>query len=181
MFINCTCLGSRLESSSQRVCRVLKTVRLLQFLHLMSCRNLLGLPERRPIIPDGLEKESGIPCTDPGGNGWFGRVAAQSPLAKGTSNEFSEASRRTIKELGNIELYDLGEISQTVQCTTCLKYSKEGAFHCTCGVCLVLSPEQTEDRDTDLNNGRMITGKQKTQKENSEEVTTRLHGAPITY
>ena len=82
--------------------------------HLMSCRNLLGLPERRPIIPEGQEKESGIPCIDPGGGGWFGRVAAQSPFAKGTSNEFSEASRRTIKELGNIELNDLGEISQTV-------------------------------------------------------------------
>ena len=80
----------------------------------MSCRILLGLPERRPIIPEGQEKESGIPCIDPGGGGWFGRVAAQSPFAKGTSNEFSEASRRTVKELGNIELYDLGEISQTV-------------------------------------------------------------------
>ena len=154
---------------------------MLQFLHLMSCRNLLGLPEGRPIIPDGLEKESGIPCIAPGGGGWFGRVAAQSPFAKRTSNAFSEASRRTNKELGIIELFNLGESSQSVQCTTCLKYSEEGAFYCTCGVCLVLSPEQTEDRDTDLNNGRMITGKQKTQRKDSEEENTRLYGAPMAY
>ena len=38
---------------------------------------------------------------------------------KGTSNMFSEASRRTIKELGNVELYELGEMSKTVQCATC--------------------------------------------------------------
>ena len=29
---------------------------------------------------DGLETESGIPCIDPGGGGWFGRTAEQSPL-----------------------------------------------------------------------------------------------------
>ena len=48
------------------------------FLHLMSCRNLLGLPDRRSIFPDGQETESGIPCIDPGGGGWFGQVAEQS-------------------------------------------------------------------------------------------------------
>ena len=37
---------------------------------------------------------------------------------------FSGASRRTIKELGNIELYELGELSKTVQCQTCLRCSK---------------------------------------------------------
>ena len=33
---------------------------------------------------------------------------------KGFSNTFSEASRRTLKELGNIELFGLGQISKTV-------------------------------------------------------------------
>ena len=50
------------------------------FLHIMSCRNLLGVPERRSTFPDGLEKESGIPCIDPGGGGWFDRLVDQSPL-----------------------------------------------------------------------------------------------------
>ena len=43
-------------------------------------------------------------------------------LAKeGTSNVFSEASRRTIKELGNVELFELGEISKTVHGVACLR------------------------------------------------------------
>ena len=46
----------------------------------MSCRNLLGLPDRRPIFPDRLETESGIPCVDPGSGGSFGRMAEQSRL-----------------------------------------------------------------------------------------------------
>ena len=50
------------------------------FLHLMSCRNLLGLLQRRSTFPVGLETESGIQCIDPGGGGWFGRVAGQSLL-----------------------------------------------------------------------------------------------------
>ena len=37
----------------------------------------------------------------------------------GKFNGFSEASRGTMKELGNIELYELGEISKTVQCQAC--------------------------------------------------------------
>ena len=52
----------------------------------MSCRNLLGLPERRSSYPDGLETESGIPCIDPRGGGWFGRLAEQSPLTETLGN-----------------------------------------------------------------------------------------------
>ena len=48
----------------------------------MSCRNLLGLPERRSTLPDGLETESEIHCNDPGGGVWFGRRAEQSPLTQ---------------------------------------------------------------------------------------------------
>ena len=44
---------------------------------------------------------------------------------RGKSNTFTGASWRTIKELGNIELYKLGEISKTVQCQTCLSCSKD--------------------------------------------------------
>ena len=94
---------------------------------------------------------------------------------KDTCNTFSEASKRTVKELGNIELYELGEISKTIQCPTCLRYPMEGTVYCTSGVCLMPLPEQTrkitnrfetmsnpfysikkripEDQDTDLSNG----------------------------
>ena len=64
---------------------------------------------------------------------------------KGKFNTFSKASRRTIKELGNIELFELGEISKTVQCPTCPRYSKEGTSYCTCGLRRVLSPEKTRN------------------------------------
>ena len=62
------------------------------FLHLMSCRDLLGLPERRLTFRDGLETESGIPCIDPSGAGWFGPVAEQSPLTGCEPNNLIEIS-----------------------------------------------------------------------------------------
>ena len=74
-FIQGTCIGSRLDESCQHVSRVLKTVRLVHNLIVLS-----QPPERRFTFPDGLETESGIPCIDPSGGGWFGRVAEQSPL-----------------------------------------------------------------------------------------------------
>ena len=63
---------------------------------------------------------------------------------KDISSTFSEASRRTIKELGNIEFFELGEIAKKVQCPSCFMYSKEGTVYCLCGICLVNSLEQTE-------------------------------------
>ena len=62
----------------------------------------------------------------------------------GKSNEFSEASRRKIKDIGNIGLYELGETDRANQCSSCLRHSKEGTVYCVCGKCLMPSPEQTE-------------------------------------
>ena len=62
-------------------------------------------------------------------------------VKKGKSNIFSEASRGKIKEFGNVELFEFGEISKTVQCTACIKYTPEGLFYCTCDVCLMPTPE----------------------------------------
>ena len=59
----------------------------------------------------------------------------------GKFNEFSEASTRTFRELGNIELYELGETSKTVQCQEGVKYALEGLLYCPCGVCLMPSLE----------------------------------------
>ena len=78
-FFQCTCIGSRLESS-QHVCRVLHTVRVLHSHFSISC--LVALPERRSTVPDGLETVSGIHCNDPGGGVWFGRMAEQSQLTQ---------------------------------------------------------------------------------------------------
>ena len=62
----------------------------------MYCRNLLGLPDRRSSFSDGLETESGIHCNDPGGGGWFGRMAEQSPLTgHGPKNLIDISSQHT--------------------------------------------------------------------------------------
>ena len=65
---------------------------------------------------------------------WFGRERKL--------NRFSEASKRTIRELGNIELCVLGEISKTVQCPACSTYAPKGLLYCPWCVCLMPSPEQ---------------------------------------
>ena len=59
-------------------------------------------------------------------------------------NVFSEESKRKLKEMGNIELYELGETVRTTQCLACLRNSKEGANYCGCGECLILSQEHTD-------------------------------------
>ena len=60
------------------------------------------------------------------------------------SMKFSEESRRIIHEMGNIELYELGQISRTVQCQSCLKHIQEGLIFCSCGVCLRPDEEQIQ-------------------------------------
>ena len=38
--------------------------------------------------------------------------------------------------MGNIELYELGQVSRTVQCHSCWKHLPEGLAFCSCGICL---------------------------------------------
>ena len=52
-------------------------------------------------------------------------------------NELIEPQRIHMPhEMGNIELFELGQISRTVQCHSCLKHLPEGLAFCSCGVCL---------------------------------------------
>ena len=60
---------------------------------------------------------------------------------EGVSNVFSGESKRKLKVMGNIELYDLSEIVITTQCPFSLKHSKEGTIYCGCGSCLIPSQE----------------------------------------
>ena len=41
---------------------------------------------------------------------------------------FSEESSRVIYEMGNMELFELGQISVTIRCHSCLKHVPEGFF-----------------------------------------------------
>ena len=47
---------------------------------------------------------------------------------------FSEESSRAIYEMGNMELIELRQTSETIQCLSCLKQVPEGLNMCLCGV-----------------------------------------------
>ena len=46
---------------------------------------------------------------------------------------FSEKSKKMIRDMGNVELFELCETIPKVQCPECLLYWKQGIVYCTCG------------------------------------------------
>ena len=44
-----------------------------------------------------------------------------------------------IRELGNVELFELCETTPKVQCSHCPLYWNQGIVYCTCGQCLICS------------------------------------------
>ena len=48
-------------------------------------------------------------------------------------NPFSEKSKKMIKDMGNVELFELCETIPKVQCSECLLYWNQGIVYCTCG------------------------------------------------
>ena len=52
-------------------------------------------------------------------------------------NPFSKHSKEMIRELGNVELFELCETTPKVQCSHCLLYWNQGIVHFTCGQCLI--------------------------------------------
>ena len=60
------------------------------------------------------------------------------------SIKLSEESIRTIHELGNVPLHELGQISKSVQCQIRLKHIPEGLIFCACGICLRLDEKQMQ-------------------------------------
>ena len=62
------------------------------------------------------------------------RHALQQDLRQNQSfNLFSPESKKTIRDVGNIELCELLETEHTTQCTVCLSYWNIGLLYCTCG------------------------------------------------
>ena len=62
------------------------------------------------------------------------RQALQADLQQSNANNpSSEKSKKMIRDLGNVELFELCEIIPKVQCSECLLYWDEGIVHCTCG------------------------------------------------
>ena len=54
-------------------------------------------------------------------------------------NPFSDESKAMIREMGNVEFFELCEIIPKVQCLECLLYWNQGVIYCTCGHLLVES------------------------------------------
>ena len=49
----------------------------------------------------------------------------------------SEKSKRKLREMDNIELYELVETVRKTQCPYCLEHSREGTIYCGCRKCLI--------------------------------------------
>ena len=66
------------------------------------------------------------------------RQALQADLQQNhVYNPFSNNSKAMIRELGNVELFELCETLPKVQCSHCLLYWNQGIVYCTCGQFLV--------------------------------------------
>ena len=62
------------------------------------------------------------------------REALQADLQQSNANNpFSDDSKAMIREMGNVELFDLCETIPKVQCSECLLYWNQGIVYCTCG------------------------------------------------
>ena len=48
-------------------------------------------------------------------------------------NPFCEKSKKMIKDMGNVELFELFETDPKTQCKECLLYWNQGIVYCTCG------------------------------------------------
>ena len=48
-------------------------------------------------------------------------------------NPYSATSKKMIKDVGNVELFELFETDPKTQCKACLSYCSEGIVYCTCG------------------------------------------------
>ena len=65
------------------------------------------------------------------------REALQADLQQNNVyNPFSKNSKEMIRELDNVELFELCETIPKVQCSHCLRYWNQGIVYCTCGTVL---------------------------------------------
>ena len=68
------------------------------------------------------------------------REALQADLQQSdVYNQFSEKSKKMIRDMGNVELFELCETIPKVQCSECLLCWSQGVICCTCGHLLVES------------------------------------------
>ena len=61
------------------------------------------------------------------------RQYLQADLQNNAYNPFSEKSKKMIKDMGNVELFELCDTIPEEQCKECLLYWSHGIVYCTCG------------------------------------------------
>ena len=62
------------------------------------------------------------------------RQALQADLQQSDAyNPFSEKSKKMIRDMGNVELFELCETIPKVQCSECFLHWNRGTVYCTCG------------------------------------------------
>ena len=66
-------------------------------------------------------------------------------------NPFSENSKEMIRDLGNVELFELCETTPKVQCSQCLLYWNQGIVYCTCGQCWIHIQKNISQNKTGCN------------------------------
>ena len=59
-------------------------------------------------------------------------------------NPFSKNSKDMIRELGDVELFELCETTPKVQCLQCHLFWNQGIVYCTCGQCLIDSESRSK-------------------------------------
>ena len=80
------------------------------------------------------------------------REALQADLQQNNVyNPFSNKSKAMIREMGNVELFELCETIPKVQCSRCLLYWNQGVIYCTCGHFLVESESRRKFQKLRLN------------------------------
>ena len=79
------------------------------------------------------------------------REALQADLQQNVCNPFSKNSKEMIRELGNVELFELCETIPKVQCSHCHLYWNQGIVHCTCGQFLIDSESRRKFNKLRLN------------------------------
>ena len=65
------------------------------------------------------------------------------PHREALQADLQQNSKAMIRELGNVELFELCETIPKVQCSHCLLYWNQGLIHCTCGQFLIDSESRT--------------------------------------
>ena len=74
-------------------------------------------------------------------DGYRDKSTIEDLTQEGVSNVLNEESKRKLKEMVNMELYELSETVRTTQCPSCLEHSEEGAIYCGCRKSLKHSQE----------------------------------------